>query len=90
MGQEGKGDNVEAEEKQYEVTIYYADGSEGARCTAYLTEDKLKAILSGQSKEFIRAKGWWQEEDDDRDFYLNPQCITEILVERELSKRESR
>jgi len=79
---------MKAKEKQFEVEIYYADDNEGARCTACLTEDKLKAILSGQSKEFIRAKGWWQDEDDDRDFYLNPECITEILVERELSKTE--
>lgn len=54
--EQSKRDNVETKEKQFEVEIYYADGNEGARCTACLTEDKLKAILSGQSKEFSELK----------------------------------
>lgn len=91
MGGKSKGDNVEAEKKQFEVTIYYTSGNEESWCTAYLTENQLEEILSGQSKKFIRLKTRWQEEfGDDKDFYINPKFITEIYIVRELSKRESR
>ena len=79
---------METKEKQFEVRIDYTSNDGGSSGIAYLTEDDLEAIISGQSKKFIRAKTWWQGEDDDIEFYVNTDCITEILVKRELSKVE--
>lgn len=80
--EQSKRDNVEAKEKQFEVTIYYIDGECGGCRTAFLTEDELEALLSGESKRYIPCD--IGDEDEDRKFYLNPRYIVEVWVEREL------
>ena len=77
---------METREKQYEITIYYIDGECGGCRTAFLTEDELEALLSGESKRYIPCD--IGDEDEDRKFYLNPRYIVEVWVERELSKTE--
>ena len=79
---------METEEKQFKVKINYTSSAGSSSGIAYVTEDDLEAIISGQSKKFIRAKTWWLGKDYEKEFYVNIDCITEILVDRELSKTE--
>ena len=74
--------------EKHKVKIYYFFNNGECDGTAYLDDDELETILSGESKRLIRFKRRFADDDDDKEFYVNPQRITEVWVERELSKTE--
>lgn len=66
-------------EEQFEVGIYFMDGGSINNGIAYLTEDELTALLSGESRRFIKYEKDYGVEN--KALFVNPAYIVDVWVE---------